>query len=314
MTFANYELLEKISSSASGNVFRAKEPLMGRNVLVKMMPEAAKTHEEVLKRFQREIHLAAKLTHPNLVAAYHAGCHEGTYFLVMENIEGTDLAKKVKQDGPLEVTDAVDYVCQAAKGLAYLHRQGVVHRNVKPANLLLDNEGTVHVTNMTLAMVVAESQLAAEEIEELTRQGQMLGTSDYCAPEQAADAHSATERSDIYSLGCTFYYLLTGHPPYPAKGAKEKFAAHLRSPIPSLREARSEVSEKMDAVFRRMLAKVPGERYASMEEVGVDLQDALYGGRELASRRDAFRWELLALVGLACLITGGLVGAVLSML
>jgi len=121
---AGYEILEELSSSTTGTVYRARQELMGGTVLLKVMPETAKSNEEALKRFQREIRLASQLSHPNLVLAHHAGCQDGTYFLVMENIEGIDLATKVKQDGPLSVDQAVDYVCQAANGLRYLHDQG----------------------------------------------------------------------------------------------------------------------------------------------------------------------------------------------
>jgi len=177
---AGYEILEQVSSSSTGTVYRARQELMGGTVLLKIMPEMAKTSEEAMKRFQREIRLASQLSHPNLVSAHHAGCEDGVYFLVMENVEGIDLATKVKQDGPLSVDQAVDYACQAANGLRYLHDQGVFHRNVKPANLLLDRFGHVHVTSMTLAMIDEDSEIDSGGTDGLTKQGKMLGTSDYC--------------------------------------------------------------------------------------------------------------------------------------
>jgi len=212
----------------------------------------------------------------------------------------------------LPVDEAIDYVCQAAKGLGYVHSQGVVHRNVKPKNLLLDGDGTVHVTNMTLAMILDEAKISPADMEQLTKNGQMLGTSDYCAPEQAIDAHSADHRSDIYSLGCTLYFLLTGKTPYPAEHGK-KAIAHLTSPIPSLRDVRDDVPEEMDRVFQNMLAKSPEDRPSSMKEVAGRLRRSLFASGSVAGRRRGFGWELLALMLLIGLLVGGLaVGALMA--
>jgi len=307
--FADYELLEQVSDSSLTEVYRAREPLTGRTVLVKRISEKAKTNEKVAQRFQREIRLAAQLSHPNLVSVYHAGSEDDTLYLVMENVEGSDLATKVKQDGPLDVSAAVDYVCQAARGLAYLHRQGVYHRNVKPASMLLDESDVLHVTNMTLARIDEESELDSGGTDGLTQQGQLIGTSDYLAPEQAIDAHSADHRSDVYSLGCTFHFLLTGKPPYPEKDRAKKIAAHARGPIPSLRAIREDVTERMDLVFQRMLAKLPDERYQSMDDVAAALQQALYGGGESVTEgRKRFPWELLVGGIMLGVIVGGLAG------
>lgn len=312
--FANYELEEKVSTSALSEVFRARDPLMGRTVLVKRMAEEVKTREKVVRRFQREIRLAAQLSHPNLVAAYHAGCEDGTYYLVMEDIKGVDLAAKVKQDGPLDVAVAVDYVCQAANGLAYLHDQGVFHRNVKPASILLDGFECIHVTNMTLARVDEDSEIDSGGTDDLTRQGQLIGTTSYLAPEQAFDAHSADHRSDIYSLGCTFHYLLTGKPPYPEKDRAKKIAAHARGPIPSLCAVRGDVSERMDQVFQQMLAKLPDQRYQSMDEVSAALREALFGdGDSVTEGRRTFSWEMLFGGMFVGVIVGALTTIVLSL-
>lgn len=310
-----YELFEKVSTSSSGNVYRAKNVLMGQTVLVKTMPAAAKDHPDVMKRFEREIKLAAKLSHPNLVTAYHAGCDAGIHYMVMENIQGQDLATLVKQEGPLPVDVAIDYISQAARGLAYLHEQGVCHRNIKPANLLLDEHGQIHVTNMTSALIEEGSEVADDEQDQLTRQGQLLGTLEYMSPEQAIDAHTADHKSDQYSLGCTFYYLLTGQPPYPVKGQMKLVAAHSQDPVPSLREAREDVSEPIDEVYQTMLAKSAKLRHSSMKEMLKALQQALYGGATTFTRRKStFSWEIIALFGLAVLVVilaGALIAGVL---
>jgi len=302
-----YELVERISSSSTGTVYRASNTLMDQTVLLKTMPAAASEHADVLKRFEREIRLAARLRHPNLVSAQHAGSDRGIHFMILDNVEGTDLARRVKENGPLPSDRAIDAICQAARGLAYLHRQGVCHRNIKPANLLLDENDQVLVTNMTTALVEEGANVDPSQQEELTRQGQILGTLEYMAPEQAVDAHKADHRSDQYSLGCTLHFLLTSKPPYQVKGQMKQLAAHSKDPIPSLRDTRDDVSAALDEVFQTMLAKNPEDRFASMDDAIAALQQALYGGgSKVADRKQAFPWELVVFVALAGVIVGAL--------
>lgn len=184
----------------------------------------------------------------------------------MEYVEGEDLGRLVTAHGPLPVQEAVECVLQAAQGLAYAHQQGVIHRDIKPGNLLSDRSGAVKIFDMGLARVVLPGGETAPG-DQLTGTGQVMGTCDYMAPEQAVSTHRVDGRADSYSLGCTLYRLLTGEAPYKGKTLVEVLLAHREAPIPSLRKKRPEVTEELEAVFRRMVAKRPEERYQTMEEV-----------------------------------------------
>jgi hypothetical protein len=191
----------------------------------------------------------------------------------MEYVDGPSLAAVVRERGRLALGDAVDYIAQAARGLAYAHTQGVIHRDMKPGNLLLDGTGTVKILDMGLARLDqrAGEQHASNE-EPLTECGQVMGTSAYMAPEQIEDAHSADHRADIYALGCTLYHFLTGEPPYQETTPMRVMLAHRESPIPSLRIARHDVPEALDAISQRMMAKRPEDRQQSAIEVVTDLE------------------------------------------
>ena len=172
------------------------------------------------------------------------------------------LSELLGRSGPLPIRDAVNYTLQVAYGLSYAHSEGVVHRDIKPGNLLLDKRGNVKILDMGLARMEETAAAIAEHAatDSLTKAGQVLGTLDYMSPEQAEDAHEVDHRTDIYSLGCTFFRLLTGRPPYKGKTIVNKIVAHKDHPIPSLVEARAGVPSDLDAVFRRMVAKRPEDR------------------------------------------------------
>ena len=209
----DYEVLRELGRGGMGVVYLARNTLMGRLEVLKVVGGHLISRPEVLDRFLREIRSAARLHHPNIVAAYSAIRLGESLVLAMEYVEGLDLAKLVKATGPLPVAHACYFVHQAALGLQHAHEHGMVHRDIKPANLMLAREGNkavVKVLDFGLAKVTSEGRVDGG----LTREGQMLGTPDYIAPEQIRDAQSADIRADIYSLGCTFYYLLTGGPPF----------------------------------------------------------------------------------------------------
>lgn len=291
---AGYELRHKVRHSPSGTVFRAYHPEMERHALVKLQPKAAAHSREVLRRFQREIQLTASLCHPRLLWALHAGVENGWFYLVLEDVDGTDLHSKVVKDGPLSVSQAIDFTLQAAQGLAFLHSQGIIHRNVKPASLLIDQCGGLRVANLTAALV--EDEERDDPDDQLTRQGQMVGTADYLPPEQAFDSHAADARSDVYGLGCTLYFLLTGSPPYPGASGHRAATAHVMLPTPSLRAKRPEVSASLDAVFQSMLAKMPVDRPATMDEVIRQIERARDGlsPAQLSFANLASRWSTVA--------------------
>jgi serine/threonine protein kinase len=212
--------------------------------------------------------------HPNVVAALDAREHQGVHYLVMEYVEGQDLATILRERGPLPNEKAVDYIIQAAQGLEYAHKRGIVHRDIKPSNLLLDSEGTVKILDMGLARIASDAG-AGNQPDQLTTSGQVMGTCDYMAPEQAEDTHSVDHRADIYSLGCTLYRLLTGEPLYTGTTLMAVLLAHRENKVPLLSERLPDVPESVDAVFQKMVAKHPDDRYASMAEVIEALQAAI---------------------------------------
>ncbi|HUT94002.1 MAG TPA: SUMF1/EgtB/PvdO family nonheme iron enzyme [Thermoguttaceae bacterium] len=265
LVFDEYTVLDKIGQGGMGIVLKAQHRRMKRLVAVKMLPAAALKNKEAVSRFYREVEAAARLTHPNIVTAYDAREHAGTHYLVMEYVEGKDLAELVAERGPLPVGQAVNCVIQAAQGLEYAHKQGIIHRDIKPSNLLLDREGTVKILDMGLARIFEGD--GATGSDRLTGSGQVMGTCDYMAPEQAEDTHGADHRADVYSLGCTLYRLLTGEKPYQGDTMIQILMAHRAAEIPSARDVRSDVPEAVDGVCRKMMAKKPEDRYQSMTEV-----------------------------------------------
>jgi serine/threonine protein kinase len=212
--------------------------------------------------------VAAKLSHPNIVTAYDADQVGGNHLLVMEYVDGSDLWATVKKDGPLPIEKAVDCVLQAARGLEAAHAAGIFHRDIKPSNLILDKSGKVKVVDLGLASLTMDDPDQAP----LTEDGTVLGTADFISPEQAVETRSADARSDVYSLGCTLFFLLTGRVMYPAETLMQKMLAHREQPVPSLRDLRPEVSEQLAAVYGKMVAKRADERQQSMTEVIGDLE------------------------------------------
>lgn len=265
-----YSLIERIGAGGMGQVYKAVHCGSGRVVAIKTLPASTQHNSSVLARFEREARLATRLVHPNIIAAYEADEFNGTRFLVMQYIAGQDLSAAVKANGPLSVPQAINYIQQAARGLEFAHAAGVVHRDIKPGNLLLDHDGVIKILDLGLARLESQDEVNAQA--ELTETGTVMGTIDYMAPEQAMSARNADARADIYSLGCSLYYLLTGRPIYEGDSLTAKLIAHQFHPIPDLRQQCPAIPAELEAIFRRMVAKQADERYQSMAEVIADIE------------------------------------------
>jgi WD40 repeat protein len=263
-----YRVVRLLGSGGMGTVYEAVHRVMQRPYALKVIKRAYTANVAALERFRREVLTAARLSHPNIVAITDAEDAGGTHFLVMEYVQGTDLGRLVQEHGPLPVDRACEYVRQAAVGLQYAFEQGMVHRDLKPHNLMLTPEGRVKVLDFGLAWFVSEGTSAAS----LTGTGVVLGTVDYIAPEQADNAHQADIRSDIYSLGCTLYHLLAGQPPFPTGTPIQKVMAHREKQPQSLTELRPDLPEGFMPVLERMMAKDPKHRYQTPAEVAIALE------------------------------------------
>jgi serine/threonine protein kinase len=270
-TLADYEILGVLSRGGLGIVYKARQLRLDRLVAVKVIDPSLAGDSDLVARFHREQFLATRLRHPNLVAAYGAGDVDGVPYLVMEFIEGIGLDQLVEERGSLPVTEACEVVRQAAVGLQHMHEHGLVHRDVKPSNLMLTASGQVKVLDLGLARLLNQSVAAGQ----ITLRGQFLGTLDYVAPEQCEDSHGVDVRADIYSLGCTLYHLLAGHPPFAAptySSVFQKLKAHAEALAPPIREQRPEVPEALASALERMLAKDRNARFVNPTDVIATLQ------------------------------------------
>ncbi len=305
-----------------GAVYKAEHRLMERTVALKIINRELTDRSAVVERFRREVKAAARLDHPNIVRAYDAEQAGDTHFLVMECVEGTTLARLVAERGPLTVAEACDCIRQAALGLQHAFEHGMVHRDVKPQNLMLvpgpggSAPGVVKVLDFGLARLASELAPAGPA----TSTGIMLGTADYIAPEQADDPHTADTRAAIYALGCTLYFLLTGQPPFPEGTLMQKLMAHGKRSFRPLTDFRSDVPPALVEVLDRMTAKEPARRYPTPGEAARALAPFAVlaadpaASTEVApasSRPPRRRFRIAVAVALALfLIGGGLLGVV----
>jgi eukaryotic-like serine/threonine-protein kinase len=270
LVLGNYVILSKLGAGGMGTVYQARHRRMNRLVALKVLPQALSDVPEAIARFQREVEAAARLQHPNIAAAYDADEAAGVHFLVMEFVDGPNLAAYVKQRGALALGLALRLMAQAARGLAAAHAQGIVHRDIKPSNLMVNRQGVVKVLDLGLAQLRGHEPMA-ELSSDMTDTGRVMGTVDYMAPEQARDAKTVDLRADIYSLGCTLYFLLTGRNPAGGKSAAEKLLWHQTHDLPPLSSVCPRSTARLDVLVKRMLAKSPDDRPASMHEVAEEL-------------------------------------------
>jgi serine/threonine protein kinase len=254
-----YQLLQRLHESNMSQVCKARDLRCGRLVVLKVLTDALLANPDAVARFRREGKAMARLAHPNLPLLYDADEVDGKPFLVLEYVEGSTLAALVKEVGPLPVAKACDYARQAALVLQHLHERGVIHRDVSPGNLVAAEGGAVI---KLLDLGVCRLQEPEDDADRFrTTTNCFMGTPDFMAPEQVTSARNADRRADIYGLGCTLYYLLSGQPPFPGGSASHKAARHLDEQPASVEEQRSDVPNELAAVVRKMMAKNPAERY-----------------------------------------------------
>ncbi len=268
-----YRIIGLLGVGGMGSVFKAEHRMMERFVALKVINRALTGDAGAVERFRREVRTAARLTHPAIVTAFDAEQVGDLHFFVMEYIDGNSLDRWVGKVGPLPVQEACYYVRQAAVGLQYAHERGMVHRDIKPQNLLRTKDGEIKVLDFGLARFASERHGK----DSLTQTGMVMGTPDYIAPEQANDARSADVRADVYSLGCTLYYLLTGRVPFPEGTTLQKFIAHLDQTPRSVRELRAEVPAELEMILAKMMAKKPADRYQQPLDVANALTQFLPG-------------------------------------
>lgn len=267
----DYELLEKLGHGGMGVVYKARQVLLNQVVALKVLPEKYLDEPQAVSRFRREMQLIGGLNHPNIVQAHNAGEQQGVHYLVMEFVDGITLEQLVCCQAALSVGAACEMIRQAALGLQHAHMHGLVHRDVKPANLMLSSSGAVKILDLGLARLRADQQTAWQLSQPgVSEPGIAIGTVDYMAPEQWEDSSGVDIRADIYSLGCTLFYLLTGKAPYGEPSYEtlhKKLAAHATAPVPSIFQHRSDCAEELDGVLSRMLAKEVDDRFATPAEV-----------------------------------------------
>ncbi|NND99364.1 MAG: protein kinase [Pirellulaceae bacterium] len=290
LVLGNYTILDKLGQGGMGSVFKARHSRMGRVVCLKVVNAAGRQSQDVIDRFRNEARALASLTHPNIVVAHDANEANGIPYLVMEYIDGDDLSKRVKKEGPLSASEILDIAQQTAEALGYAHGQGVIHRDVKPHNIVVSHDPDsdtllVKVLDLGLARfsTLVTDNPDASILAAMTNTGVVIGTVDYMSPEQALDSRNADERSDIYSLGCTLYYLSVGRPPFEGETVMQRLVAHRESRPQSLCSyLKSDITPEFNAVIQKMLAKEPANRYQNMNEVLDDLQRLSEGSKPAA--------------------------------
>jgi len=273
-----YVILDRLGEGGVSEVFKGWDTIRGRTVALKVLRQHLTDQTAAIREFQRELCTVTRLSHPNIIKTFDADQVGSLHYFAMEFVEGVDLDRHVRQSGPVPIVQACDYIRQVAQGLQHAHQLGLVHRDIKPANLFLIHppmpvassparrspDPIVKVLDWGLARLRPDSAEGAIEpaIDVDAEKGMLIGTADYIAPEQAVDPCLVDIRADIYSLGCTLYFLLAGRPPFPGASLMQKLMQHQEAERPRVQEVRPDVPDDLAAVVQRMMAKQPEDRYA----------------------------------------------------
>jgi serine/threonine-protein kinase len=263
-----HKLLGHIGSGGMSSVYLAEHTVMKHLRAVKVLPKSKLGKTSYLERFQREAKAIASLNHPNIVRAYDIDNEKDTHYIVMEYVEGVDLQILVQKHGPLPYAIVADYIAQAAHGLQHSHDSGLIHRDVKPANLLINKDGVIKVLDLGLALFQDQSDASLT----MEYNDKVLGTADYLAPEQALNSHTVDNRADIYGLGCTMYFLLTGHPPFPDGSIASRIVKHQNVMPTDIRADRPDCPGELDGICVKMMQKDPKYRYPDCTTVAQVLE------------------------------------------
>ncbi|MEW4456112.1 protein kinase [Bremerella sp. JC817] len=262
-TLGHFQLDAFVGAGGMGAVFRGHDTQLNRRVAVKVLSGEHNTKEETVRRFRNEAQSAARLDHPNIARVYFVGEDKGWNYIVFEYIDGTNIRDEVERSGPLEIELAISYLVQVAEALDHAQIREVVHRDIKPSNILVDSQHRAKLVDMGLARL---HQVNSQD-SDLTASGMTLGTFDYISPEQARDPRSADVRSDLYSLGCTFFFMLTGRPPFPEGTVLQKLLSHSGEEPPDPREFRADVPDEVVHILSRLMAKNPNDRFQKPGEL-----------------------------------------------
>ncbi|MCA9046302.1 MAG: serine/threonine protein kinase, partial [Planctomycetaceae bacterium] len=272
-----YKLQRIIGKGGMSSVYLAEHVLMKRQCAIKVLPWKFVKNSSFLDRFYREAQLVAQLDHPNIVRAYDVDSEkEGNldiHFLVMEYVSGRNLYEIVSVDGPMDPAKAVDLLKQGTAGLAYAHNAGLVHRDIKPGNFIVDEQGHLRLMDLGLARITEDNDTTSLTV---ANDEKVLGTADYLAPEQAVDSHTVDPRADLYSLGCTLYFMLTGEPPFNEGTLTQRLLAHQTKEPPAIEEKRPDTPADLAKILRKLMQKKPEDRYQTADEVLSVLADWLH--------------------------------------
>jgi serine/threonine protein kinase len=273
-----YEIIGKIGDGGLGTVYKARQISMSRDVALKVLHKKWLTDEEFKKRFLLEARLAGRLSHQNLIQVYDVGRDRGIYYFSMEFVDGETVEDQIERDGPLETVRAIDIVIQVLRAITYIKRFDIVHRDIKPGNIMMTRSALVKLGDFGFVKSKLDPVIATE--------GEVLGTPDYISPEQAMGMDNIDWRSDQYSLGCTLYHMLTGKPPYEGSGSSV-MRQHIKSDLPDPRTINPKIPDTVIQILERMMAKDPNDRYIDTDKFFEDLELVKMGQVPSSERLDA---------------------------